>query len=171
MIDFFYDSWIVILRFIIPGVFLGMIYDFFRLIRISRNDRTYSVINAIKIRFLQKSDLDNEKAQRRTSEFLIVLIEDILFFVIVAITEVLAVFHFNNGEIRIYCLSISLIGFFAYQKTLGNLMISFSKKILYLIRKTAYIIICVILTPIFFFLKQSKKLFNIHRIKKKNQIK
>ena len=69
--------------------------------------------------------------------------EDILFFVIVAITEILATYHINEGEIRIYGLMISAIGFFVYQKTLGRMFIFFSKKILYLIRMIIYLILSI----------------------------
>ena len=47
MNDFFYDSWISILKFIIPGIFLGAVYDIFRLLRISGNDKTNSAFKAI----------------------------------------------------------------------------------------------------------------------------
>ena len=137
MNDFFYDSWISILKFIIPGIFLGAVYDIFRLLRISGNDQTNSAFKAIGDRYFP----NRKKSARKFSDTAIVFIEDILFFVIVAITE---------GEIRIYGLLISAIGFFAYQKTVGRMIIFFSKKILYLIRKIIYLIACLILTPVLF---------------------
>ena len=146
MNDFFYDSWISILKFIIPGIFLGAVYDIFRLLRISGNDKTNSAFKAIGDRYFP----NRKKSAREFSDTTIVFSEDILFFVIVAITEILATFHINEGEIRIYGLLISAIGFFAYQKTVGRMIIFFSKKILYLIRKIIYLIACLILTPVLF---------------------
>ena len=151
MIDFFYDSWLSILKFIIPGIFLGAVYDIFRLLRIARNDKTNGAFKAIGDRYFP----DRKKSTRHFPDAVLVFIEDILFFVIVAITEILATFHINEGEIRIYGLLISVIGFFAYQKTLGRMIIFFSRKILYLIRKIVYLIACLILTPVLFVLRVS----------------
>ncbi|MBR6744515.1 MAG: spore cortex biosynthesis protein YabQ [Clostridia bacterium] len=168
MNDFFYDSWLVILKFLIPGIFLGAVYDIFRLIRIARNDRTYNVRRAVERHFFPKT-VCNEKTKKYISEYALVLIEDILFFLIVAVTEILAIFHLNGGEIRMDCLMISVVGFFVYQKTLGRLIIFFSVKILYLIRRTIYLVVCVVLTPIFFFSKQTVKCFKLLRSKRKEK--
>lgn len=167
MIAFFYDSWIIVLEFMIPGIFLGGVYDVFRLLRIARNDKTFKVIDAIRSHFFVKPIIFPKRF--KISESWIVFIEDISFFLIVAITEILATYYINNGEIRIYCLLISVIGFFSYQKTLGKLIIFFSTKILYLIRKTVYIIACVLLTPLFHISKQMKKIFSAIYLTRKNK--
>ena len=150
MNGFFYDSWIVILKFLIPGIFLGLVYDIFRFARISRNDYTHSI---------KKFSSDDKKGTTHFSEATMLFIEDTLFFIIVAITEILAFFYFNNGEIRICCLILSAVGFFAYQKTIGNLIIFFLKKTLHIIRKILYLVICMVLSPAIFFLGIFKKLF------------
>ena len=160
MNTFFYDSWIVILEFLIPGIFLSVIYDIFRFFRIARNDHTYNLRQAIQNRFSSKNDSgDKEKTIKWFSESTILFVEDILFFIIVAITEILAFYHLNNGEIRICYLVTSVVGFFVYQKTIGNLIIFFLKKALYIIRKTLYLVACLILTPSIFILRIFKKLF------------
>lgn len=157
---FFYDSWAVILKFLIPGILLGAIYDLFRFFRIARNDHTYNLKQAIQNRFSSKNDSDVKKrTQKQFSESTILFVEDILFFIIVAITEILAFFHLNNGEIRICYLVVSVVGFFVYQNTIGNLIIFFSKKTLYIIRNVLYFVSCVILIPSIFFFKIFKKLF------------
>ena len=155
MIAFFYDSWTVILKFLIPGIFLGAVYDVFRLIRISRNDQTNSVKKAIRDRYFPNKKRNHKI---KMAETVLVFIEDILFFIIVAVVHILATYHFNDGEIRIYSLMISALGFFVYQKTLGRLILFFSKKILYLIRKIIYMIVCMVLTPLFFLLRSFRKL-------------
>ena len=171
MNTFFYDSWDVILNFLIPGIFLGAIYDIFRFCRIARTDHTYNIKQKLKNRFFIKNDSDNKKTNEKHFEPTIVFIEDILFFIIVAVTEILALFHFNNGEIRICFLIVSATGFFVYQKTLGNLIVFFSKKILYFIRKTMYLLICIVLTPVLFIFKIFKKSLCKNMQKKKNSIK
>ena len=155
---FFYDSWAIILKFLIPGILLGAIYDIFRFFRIARNDHTYNLKQAIQNRFSSKTDFDVKK-RTTLSESTILFVEDILFFIIVAITEILAFFHLNNGEIRFFYLLVSVVGFFVYQKTIGNLIIFFSKKTIYMIRKVLYFVSCVILIPSIFFLRIFKKLF------------
>lgn len=164
MIAFFYDSWVTVLKFLIPGAFLGIIYDIIRLFRISRNDPTNSVRQAIFERYFSK----RKKSRIHISDTLIVFFEDVLFFLIVALTEIIANFHFNDGEIRIYCLLISMVGFALYQKTIGRLVIFSFKKILYPIRKLIYLIACMILTPIFFLFNHLLK--PIARIKRKKNV-
>ena len=166
---FFYDSWTLILKFLIPGIFLGAVYDIFRLFRIARSENTYSARKEIRKRFFPKSEGEGKNPRRRITDTAIVFMEDILFFLIVAVTEILAVYHINEGEIRIYCLLASALGFFTYQKTLGRLIIFFSKKILYLIRKIVYCIACAILVPAFFISRYIGKMFSAIKRKKKNK--
>ena len=170
MIAFFYDSWTLILKFLIPGIFLGAVYDIFRLLRIARSESTYSARKAIRNRFFPRTKAHGKISRLRISDAAIVFIEDIVFFLIVAVTEILAVYYINEGEIRIYCLLVSVLGFFAYQKTLGRVIVFFSKKILYFIRKIIYLIVCIVLIPSFFFWRISKKMFlKIHKRKKDGQ--
>ena len=160
MTAFFYDSWLTILKFLIPGIFSGVVYDIFRLSRIARNDKTFSVHISIKSRFFP-NHFNHKKQKKRISESALIFIEDILFFIIAAIAEILATFQLNSGEIRIYSLCISVIGFFMYQKTLGKSVIFFSRKILYLIRRIVYLIFCAIWMPVFFIFKMTKKAFGV----------
>ena len=169
MIAFFYDSWTLILKFLIPGIFLGAVYDIFRLLRIARSESTYSARKAIRNRFFPRTKAHGKISRLRISDAAIVFIEDIVFFLIVAVTEILAVYYINEGEIRIYCLLVSVLGFFAYQKTLGRVIVFFSKKILYLIRKIVYCIVCAILIPAFFISRHIGKMFRAIRRKKKNK--
>ena len=157
MIDFFYDSYHMFFQFLIPGIFLGMIYDFFRLIRIARNDQSFCLLQEIRKRYFQKNETAEsfqEKYRKNLFETLFVFMEDVLFFLIVATTEILAIYHLNNGEIRISCLVFSAIGFLAYQQTVGRLIIFLSRKILYGFRRVLYFLVSLILVPTFFFLKK-----------------
>ena len=157
MTDFFYDSYLLILKFLIIGGFLGVIYDIFRFYRIARNDKTYCPIEVLKKRFHLLSKPQRIKFQ--ISDSAIVFLEDILFFMTVAMTETLMFFQFNGGEIRIYCLLASAIGFLVYQKTVGNLLIFLSKKILYLCRFLIYWILFLFFTPCLFAYKIIQKFF------------
>lgn len=155
-IRFFYDSCLMFFQFLIPGIFLGLVYDVFRVIRIGRNDQTPRLSEMIRKRFFpQKTERKKKHAKNR--ETVLIFIEDIIFFLIVAITEILAVYYFNDGEIRIYGLLFSAIGFLCYQKTVGRLVIVLSKKILYLLKKTIYFFVFLILNPWFVISKKLKE--------------
>lgn len=159
MIHFFYDSYLMVLQFLIPGIFLGLIYDIFRIIRIMRNDSTQRLSEMIRKRFFSQEKEQPKKKIKNSQkrENILIFIEDIFFFLIVAVTEILAVYYFNDGEIRIYCLLFSAIGFICYQKTVGRLVISLSKKIVYFIRKIVYCFVCLILKPWFAVSKKLNK--------------
>ena len=158
MNEFFYDSCSLILKFSIPGILLSMVYDLFRLIRIGRNDRRHSPLDAWRKRYFPCPPSD--KRQRKhinISEDILVFAEDILFCLIASFTEILAIYHINRGEIRIYCLMISVCVFFIYQKTVGKAFLILSTKILYLLRYVLYGVGCLILSPTLLFLKTVKR--------------
>ena len=159
MIHFFYDSWLMFFRFLIPGIFLGLVYDVFRIIRIGRNDQTQRLSEMLRKRFYpQKEEKKKRQKNLMRWECVLTFIEDIFFFLIVSVTEILAVYYFNDGEIRIYGLLFSAFGFFIYQKTIGRLVILLSKKILYLIRKIICFCICLILRPWFAIFKKLRNM-------------
>lgn len=171
MTDFFYDSCALILKFLIPGIFLGIVYDIFRLFRIARNDKTYAPIPILQNRFFP--DLIFEKTTKKSffSDTVLIFAEDILFFFLVAVTEVLTLFHLNGGEIRIYGLLFSAVGFFVYQKTVGNLLIFLSKKILYLFRRILYWIGYGVISPIFCLIKMIKRIASFFKNKQRKKTK
>ena len=166
MIDFFYDSSFLILKFFILGNLLGLIYDFFRLVRMGRNDKKYDPKAELRKRlFPQKKKLNDKKR----SDSLYIFIEDIIFFLIVAVSQILMTFHENSGEIRIYCMIASFMGFWGYQKTIGNIIIFLSQKILYLSRRIFYWIIFLILFPIISAFRFFKKIIKHFKKQKKNK--
>ena len=168
MISFFYDSCFMFIRFLIPGIFLGLIYDIFRFMRIKRNRKFDSILKITKKRYFPEKAKNNENIaiRRQGSDNLLIFIEDVCFFLIVFIIEVLTIYHLNDGEIRIYCLLFSLIGFFCYQKTIGRLVIFISIKLLYLFRRIFCFFIFLILDPIVFIIKKFKKISSSLALKK-----
>ena len=157
MNDFFYDSCTLILEFSIPGIFLAMVYDAFRLLRIGRNDPHHKPLPDLKKKYFPRSSCDLN-GKRRISDGVLVFIEDIGFCLIAAFTEILAIYHINRGEIRIYCLMVSVVAFVIYQKTLGKLFLLISTRILYLLRYLAYGLGCLVLTPTLFIWKVGKRI-------------
>ncbi len=153
MNEFFYDSYELILIFFLPGVFLGLVYDLFRILRISRT-ASLSVCGAFydKIRprkpLFQSLARFSRKKSLKTADRILVFIEDILFWLIAAVTEILMIFHTNGGEIRIYCLLASVIGFILYHITFGKLVTFFAKQVIFLIRCLLYWLLYAIIYPI-----------------------
>ena len=89
MNGFFYDSYQLILIFLLPGVFLGIVYDIFRILRISRASELaisgglYDKIRPRKPLFGSFSRVFKTKSVK-IADKIIVFIEDILFWLIAA---------------------------------------------------------------------------------------
>ncbi len=106
---------------LVLGVFLGVVYDFFRIRRVS-----YSVG--------KKSNNIRERV-----EVAIIAFEDILYSLICSIVVCIFIFYTNSGKFRALALFGALAGFYIYYKTVGRLVIACSEKIIrfvkYILRK------------------------------------
>ncbi len=143
---FFYDSSDLFLKFFALGVCFGIVYDCIRIFRIGRNDTQYAVLDAIRKRYFSVAEM---KKKPIFSHNWLVMVEDVFFFLVVAVAEILFIYHFNDGEIRIYGLVCSVFGFLVYNKTVGRLIIFISKKILYVIRRIIYWVLHILIAPFF----------------------
>ena len=94
---------------VIIGFILGVIYDIFRIRRITMESE-----NIIKN--------------------IIIFAEDIIFAVISAVIMVLMIYHLNNGRIRWFFIFGAGIGFIVYYNTIGRIVIICSEKIIKFIR-------------------------------------
>jgi hypothetical protein len=161
------------IQFLILGMFLGIVYDIFRLIRIGRKNTIFPLRKRIKKRYFKSTIIKDSKISIRKLHFdtFLVFAEDISFFLIVAITEILATYHLNDGEIRIYCLLFSLVGFAYYQKTIGLFVFFLLRKFLRLFKKCLFICLCVILDPIAFIIKKSKTILSVIKLKNEKKTK
>ena len=118
------------LVFSLTGVVIGVLFDFFRLLR--RSIKTSNTITYM---------------------------EDILFWILTGILILYSIWFFNNGEIRIFIFLGIIVGILLYIFTLSNIIVKiFSTIFSYIIRiliipfKTTYSIISKI------FIKFTKKL-------------
>lgn len=106
------------------GALLGVIYDIFRIIRIA----------------VQISERDNANGNaksakmRETFSFIIIFIEDILFFIIAAIITILFIFMVNNGQVRLFAITGEILGFTVYYFTVGRVVKALAERIIALIR-------------------------------------
>ena len=127
------------LVFSLTGVIIGVLFDFFRILR-----RTI-----------------------KTSNF-ITYIEDIIFWILTGLLILYNIWYFNNGEIRIFLFLGIILGVLIYMSTLSSLVIKLFSEILKMILKilkiplkTIVIILKKITTAITkIFTKYTKKIAN-----------
>ncbi len=162
MTDFFYDSFHMIVFFLLPGVFLGVLYDIFRMVRIARKDsKEKHLIEKLHMHFCpSKPFIQNTKNKHDT---ILLFLEDFIFCTLAAITEIILFFHMNQGVIRIYAILISFVGFLWYHHTFGRLTIFIANRLIKFIRILTFYISVILLTPpiaiykVFYKAKQHKK--------------
>ena len=82
------------LVFSLTGVVIGILFDFFRILR--RSIKTSNIVTYI---------------------------QDILFWILAGIIVLHSIWYFNNGELRIYVLLGISIGVLLYMTTLSNIVI------------------------------------------------
>ena len=134
------------LVFSLTGVAIGILFDFFRILR--RSIKTSNIVTYI---------------------------QDILFWILTGIIVLYNIWYFNNGELRIFVFLGLILGILIYMATLSSIIVKiFTRIMIFLINilkvpfKMIYKIISKIITGItIFFYKNTKKL----KIKKGNFVK
>ena len=106
------------LVFIVNGVLIGLLFDFFRILR-----KTF-----------------------KTKDF-VTYIQDILFWILTGFIILYSTFTFNNGEIRIFMFLGILIGVVAYMTTISPYVIKVNVKIINFIKDVIQKIFNVIIIP------------------------
>lgn len=117
------------LVFIINGIIIGILFDFFRILRKSF----------------------------KTSDFT-TYIEDILFWILTGFSILFTLFKFNNGEIRLYMFFAIAIGILFYILIFSSYIIKLNVSIIFFLKKTIKKILFYIYIPIKSILKMVKKI-------------
>lgn len=120
----------IFMIFIINGILIGLLFDFFRIMR-----RTFKTNNVITY------------------------IEDFIFWILTGLILLYSVFTFNNGEIRIYMFLGVLLGITLYMLSISSYVIKINVKIINFIKMIIAKIIEIILYPIKLLLKILKSIF------------
>ena len=120
----------IFMVFIINGILIGLLFDFFRIMR-----RTFKTNNVITY------------------------IEDFIFWILTGIILLYSIFTFNNGEIRIYMFLGVLLGITLYMLSISSYVIKINVKIINFIKMIIAKIIEIILYPIKLLLKILKSIF------------
>ncbi len=116
------------------GIVLGIIYDVFRIQRISMS-RDYHFVNIRKRENNSKTlNLLTNFLLSDTLKSVIIFIEDVAFFVLSAIIVIIFIYQSNSGIIRWFEMSGAVIGFALYYFTVGRLVVSLSEYIIFAVR-------------------------------------
>ena len=89
------------LVFSLTGVAIGILFDFFRILR--RSIKTSNIVTYI---------------------------QDILFWILTGIIVLYSIWYFNNGELRIFVFLGLIIGILIYMTTLSSIIVKIFTKIL-----------------------------------------
>ena len=95
------DQEYLFIVFSLTGVVIGILFDFFRILR--RSFKTSNIITYV---------------------------EDVLFWILTGVLILYNIWYFNNGEIRIYMFLGIIMGLLIYMLTLSNIIVSLFSKIL-----------------------------------------
>ena len=154
MRNFFYDSFISFFVSLLPGIFIAMCYDVFRIIRIGDHannsylGKRYAKImpkRAISFAFISRYIAFH----KRIFNFL----EDIIFWLIASCIEILFIFYTYQGEIRIYSITLVVLGFLLYYHSLGVIVLHFAKYIYLFIKFMREWVLFIVLYPLVKMLK------------------
>lgn len=99
--------------FIINGIFIGVLFDFFRILR-----KSFKTINFITN------------------------IEDIIFWILAGISVIFCMYKFTDGSIRLFMFIGLIFGITTYILTISTVIINISVKILTIVKKIIKFILC-----------------------------
>lgn len=118
------------LIFVINGILIGLLFDLFRILRISF----------------------------KTKDF-VTYIEDIIFWIMTGAIILYSIFAFNNGEIRFFMFLAMVIGVVLYMTIFSNYVIKSSVYIIKIFKKIFSFIYKIIRIPFYYVFKIIKKVF------------
>ncbi|MBE6671491.1 MAG: hypothetical protein E7593_04730 [Ruminococcaceae bacterium] len=119
------------------GVFLGVVYDVFRIRRLAfycekNTETTASIFHR----------------QRMFIEEIVIFIEDVLFWLISTVSMCIFIYYVNSGRFRGVALIGAVIGFFVYYKTIGKVVMLLSGCIINFLRAAFRLLIRFTLYPV-----------------------
>lgn len=106
------------LIFTLNGIFIGILFDFFRILR-----KSFKTIN------------------------LITNVEDIIFWILTGLSIIYCMYNFSDGSLRLFMFLGLGIGLTIYILTLSNFIIKTVVKVIYIIKKFIITIISIIIFP------------------------
>ena len=126
----------VTLYSLIMGVFLGFVYDIIRIVRSASGVGNYSSfsikLSKIKLPFLSVPCDKKKKNLSRIFSFILIFISDLLFALICSVSYSLFLFHTIRGQVRLYFILASGIGFLVYRFTASKFLITILECVLFI---------------------------------------
>ncbi len=116
--------------FFFTGILIGVLFDFFRIIR-----KSFKTSDSITI------------------------IQDVIFWLLASCLFVYTLFKFNNGEIRSYVLFGIGLGIILYLLLFSKIFIKVNVKLLLFFKRIVYLILRIIFYPIKILINSLKKVF------------
>ena len=116
--------------FIINGILIGLLFDFFRILRKSF----------------------------KTNDF-ITYLEDILFWILAGIILLYSIFIFNNGEIRLFMFLAVLLGIIIYIMSISSYIIKLNVRIINCFKIIIIKIFNIMSIPFTYIIKILRKIF------------
>ncbi len=146
---------------IILGVFLGIIYDAIRLLRVMRGTYKKSEIKTNEIpEFIQRYiRLPKKKLVKKKKGTFFVAVGDVLFFVFSACAFSIFAYHFNDGVIRGFALFGMIFGFFVYYFTVGKLVLFLSFQIVNFVKMVFSYAFFLLIFPFFYIFEKIYTVF------------
>ena len=150
MILEFYGAYSAFVNAALLGVLFGMIYDIFRIARVSRLPYLMP-----KGKFYEIIAMPQKKKQGKpvpklfaASDTLLTFAEDIVFWLIISAGEILFIYHVNGGAVRVYFILCTFAGAAVYFFTAGKITMFFSVRLIFLLRCLLYWIFYIIIYPV-----------------------
>ena len=152
-----YEFTPLLLWSILCGIFLGAVYDIFRIRRLSAQPDFRLTGGEVRKRIIGKLPQLPSGAgiffrrfadAVKKAELALIFCEDIVFSLIAAITLTLLFYQMGNGEIRWYGFAGAAVGFFCWYLTFGNLIKRFAGLIISVLRTIFTILLTLTAVPI-----------------------
>ena len=137
----------------ILGMFIGLIYDVFRILRIVSGVSPGSLISKRKTVFGNRMPDIFSRRRGKVFSSLFVAVTDVLFFSVSSVAFVLFLYCFNYGRFRWFILVFTVAGFRLYYLTVGKAVISSSGLICDLIKLVMNALLYLILLPLRMFFR------------------
>ena len=116
------------LIFALDGIFIGVLFDFFRILR-----KSFKTIN------------------------LITNIEDILFWILTGLSIIYCMYNFSDGSLRFFMFLGLSLGLLLYMLTLSKFIVGTFVKIISIIKKFVFTVVKIIIFPFKFIFKIIEK--------------
>ncbi len=160
------DQFVFLAASFAVGIFLSLLYDVFRVLRVSRGNRYSKGLSPEKIiskvcllkLYNSFSKRRSDKKRNQNIEYILVLLEDILYSLLLCMTVQILVFGGNFGIPRFFSFVGIMAGFILSRITFGKVIMLTSEYIAYFIGAFLYYL----LYPFYFlFLKIKKVIYKL----------